>query len=425
MRIINRLLLSLLCTGVTFAQQVPIVFVHGNGDDASKWVPTIWLFESNGYPASLLYSIRLLDPTGRADDTKPEPFRSSTTDQTAELSAMVTRVLLETKAPRVALIGSSRGGMTIRNYIKNAGGAAVVSHAILAGTPNHGVIAMDAMPGMEFNGRGNYLKQLNADAEVQAGVRFLTLRSDKLDKYAQPGGGGYEGPALKGAENIVIPGLDHRELAFHPKAFAEIFKFLTGKVPAREGVEVQPEPTVSGIVTSFGNGAPTNRPLAGVHVRVYALRPETADRVSTPSFDSITNETGAWGPVKISSTQRYEFSLEKDGRTVAYFRAPIPRSTTLMNLRFEPARKAAGGGALSLLASRPQGYLMQERDPLKLDGVSITGLDEKVPTRDSMMLGIPEAKRSGVKVELRGETIAARPSSDPEKELDIAEFVWE
>jgi len=52
----------------------PVVFVHGNGDDASKWVPVIWLFESNGYPANRLFSIRFTDPAGRADDTKPEPF---------------------------------------------------------------------------------------------------------------------------------------------------------------------------------------------------------------------------------------------------------------------------------------------------------------------------------------------------------------
>ncbi len=50
-----------------FAQEYPpIVFVHGNGDDASKWVPIVWLFESNGYPADRLFAIRFVDPTGRS-----------------------------------------------------------------------------------------------------------------------------------------------------------------------------------------------------------------------------------------------------------------------------------------------------------------------------------------------------------------------
>jgi triacylglycerol lipase len=38
----------------------------------------------------------------------------------------------------VVLIGNSRGGNAIRNYIQNGGGAGAVSHAILGGTPNHG-----------------------------------------------------------------------------------------------------------------------------------------------------------------------------------------------------------------------------------------------------------------------------------------------
>jgi triacylglycerol lipase len=403
----------------------PIIFVHGNGDDAAKWVPVIWLFESNGYPADRLFAIRFLDPVGRSDDTKPEPFRSSTIDETSDLSAYVTRILLETRTSKVVLAGSSRGGMTIRNYIKNAGGAAVVSHAILAGAPNHGVLASDTMPNMEFNGKGKYLSGLNAGAEVQPGVRFLTLRSDKLDKYAQPGGGGYEGPALQGAENVMLPGLDHRELAFQPKAFAEMFKFVTGHAPAQLDVKPEMQPSISGLITSFGNGSPTNRPLAGVHFRVFALRPDSAERDGAPLLDITTTETGAWEPLKIDPTARYEFLLEKEGRSVSYFRAPIPRSTTLMNLRFEPARKGAVDGSLSVLAARPQGYLMQGRDPLTVDGVAVQGLDEKVPTRDSAMLKISADKKSGVKVQLRGETIEARPTADPASDLSIAEFVWE
>jgi triacylglycerol lipase len=426
-RLLIAVALALSAAPRVFAQDAfpPVVFVHGNGDDASKWVPVIWLFESNGYPANRLFSIRFTDPTGRADDTKPEPFRSSTIDATSELSAFVTRVLLETNSAKVVLVGSSRGGMTIRNYIKNAGGAAVVSQAILAGAPNHGVVAMDGVPNMEFNGRGNYLKQLNSGPEVQPGVRFLTLRSDKFDKYAQPGGGGYEGPALKGAENVVIPGLDHRELAFQPKAFAEMYRFVTGHVPARLDVEAQAEPEVSGILTGFGGGAATNRPLAGVHFQVFALRPGSAERNGPAVLDIVTNETGAWGPLKLDPAVRYEFLLEKDGRSVAYFRAPIPRSTTLMNLRFEPARKGTGDGSLSVLAARPQGYFMQGRDPLMLDGAPVQGLDEKLPTRDSMVLKVGVEKKAGVKVELRGETVEARPAGDPATELSIAEFIWD
>ena len=119
-----------------------------------------------------------------------------------------------TGAARVALVGSSRGGNAIRNVVKNGGGADV-SHAVLCGTPNHGVFDWEDSPGSEFNGRGPFLRGLNAgDNEVTEGTAFLTLRSDGLDKYAQadgrlvgkpgvPSGITAEGPALKGATNIA------------------------------------------------------------------------------------------------------------------------------------------------------------------------------------------------------------------------------
>ena len=147
----------LTCTAVIASSprpntSVPIVFVHGNGDDASKWIGIIWLFESNDYPADKLFSVRFSHPNARTNDTVEEVNRSSTTDSTAELSAFVTRVLIETHSSKVALIGSSRGGMTIRNYLLH-GGSNNVAFAITCGTPNHGVVALDANLDGEFNGK--------------------------------------------------------------------------------------------------------------------------------------------------------------------------------------------------------------------------------------------------------------------------------
>ena len=77
-----------------------------------------------------------------------------------ELAEAIKALKQTTGASRVALVGNSRGGNAIRNYIKN-GGAADVSHAVLFGTPNHGVYAWDENPGNEFNGRGPFLRGLN------------------------------------------------------------------------------------------------------------------------------------------------------------------------------------------------------------------------------------------------------------------------
>ncbi len=393
----------------------PIIFVHGNGDDATKWLPVIWMFESNGYPADRLHAIRLTDPMARRDNSKPEAFRSSTTDQAAELSAMVTRVLLETKAEKVALVGSSRGGMTIRNYLKNAGGAAVVSHAVLCGTPNHGVLAMDTNLDMEFNAKGHFLRQLNEGSEVIAGVKFLTLRSDKLDKFAQANVG-FDGPALQGAENVVLPGLDHREVAFHPLAFAEMYRFLTGKAPERTKPVAEDMPKLAGVVTSFAGMAPTNRPLAGVRVQVFGLAAESAERLATPMLDQTTDESGAWGTLAAKPDQTYEFVLSKDGRSVSYFMTGLLRSTKLLNFRFVPQAEGPG-----VTVHRPQGYLSKDRDPVTVNGAPVATLQPGVPTLDAVRIKTAE---SPLRIQLRGETLVVRPAT-ASNETHIAELVWE
>ena len=119
----------------------PIVFVHGNGDTAALWVSTIWRFESNRWPRNRLHAIDLPYPLARDDDAVEQPGRTSTTEHMQFLAAEVEKVLRNTGATQVVLVGNSRGGNAIRNYVANGSGAAKVSHAVLGGTPNHGVWA--------------------------------------------------------------------------------------------------------------------------------------------------------------------------------------------------------------------------------------------------------------------------------------------
>ena len=165
------LLLLCACAGPeprTQAQRTPIVFVHGNGDSAALWQTTIWRFESNGWPTDRLHPIDMPYPLARDADNKAQAGRSSTQEHMAFLQGEVQAVLRRTGASHVILVGNSRGGNAIRNFICNGGGAAVVSHAVLGGTPNHGV---QAIPGLneanEFSGTGPFLQQLNAPKNAQ------------------------------------------------------------------------------------------------------------------------------------------------------------------------------------------------------------------------------------------------------------------
>src|SRR5690606_9849825 len=203
-----------------FDRHPPVVFVHGNGDSSALWQTTLWRFESNGWPPERLHAVDMPYPRARDDDSVPQPGRSSTDDQLKHLSAEVDRVLARTGARKVVLVGNSRGGFAIRNYVQNGEGAQTVRRAILGRTPNHGIWASDYMPGSEFNGKGPFLTALNApkgtrEYEIAAGPSWLTLRSDNNDKYAQPDGRwigrpgmathvGYDGPALRGATNVVL-----------------------------------------------------------------------------------------------------------------------------------------------------------------------------------------------------------------------------
>ena len=124
------------------ADVAPVLFVHGNGDHAALWITTLWRMESNGLPRERMLAINFTDPLARNDDRVEQANRSSTEDQRRELGEAVKELKRRTGASRIALVGSSRGGYSIRNYIKNGGGADI-SHAVLCGVPNHGVYDWD------------------------------------------------------------------------------------------------------------------------------------------------------------------------------------------------------------------------------------------------------------------------------------------
>ena len=433
--LVSALALVLVAT-TPLAAQVPIVFVHGNGDHAGLWDATIWRFESNGWPSDRLFAVDLPHPAASSRITAAERNRSTPADQTAALAAFVTRVLLATGAERVALVGSSRGGMTIRNYLRFGGGAAHVSHAILAGSPNHGVFALPTVqPENEFNGAGPYLQSLNAGQEVVTGVRFLTLRSDSADKYAQPDGAGLgmagvrtnvdaAGPALRGAEDVVLPGADHREVAFAPEAFAAMHRFLTGRAPATLAVASDTVAVLDGLVSGTDNGAPTNLPLPGARLTVFRVDPTTGARLGEALHERTVDHTGRWGPFRANPQHQYEFALATpDSSTLLHvFRAPFPRSSRVVNFRLGVA-PAARGDSVQVTLLRPRGYLGAGRDTVRLDGAPARSVPSGVPTVDRASLWVRATMPRSVTVQFNGETLTVQTrGADPRRSI-VAEIV--
>src|SRR6478609_9287899 len=416
----------------------PILFVHGNGDYDALWMTTLWRMESNGIARDRMAAINFTDPNARSDDKVEQAGRSSTEDQRRELAAAIVELKRRTGASRVALVGSSRGGYAIRNVIKS-GGAGDVSHAVLCGTPNHGVFATDDQPNSEFNGRGAFLRGLNeGESEVTPGVAFLTLRSDGMDKYAQADGRFIgkpgvptnvtaEGPELKGATNLVLGALDHREVAFHPRAFREIYNFIAGREPSRIDIMPETEVKLSGLVTGTPGGVVTNRPVSGATVEIYRVSPDTGERSGGPIHSSQTGADGRWGPAQVEPSWYLEIVLTSSGSpTTHLYRSPFPRSSDVVHLRAaRPLGPADAGAGAVVLMSRPRGYFGLPRDVVLIDGREPKDVKSGVPTDSVTTLRLPaeEAGRAVVAM-FNTEPIVARAWPASENRIAVAELTY-
>jgi pimeloyl-ACP methyl ester carboxylesterase len=417
---------------------LPIVFVHGNGDSAAVWMTTIWRFESNGYPDWLLDAVELRYPLASKLYDTPEPAHSTVAEETTQLAGEVAAVQQRTRAPKVILIAQSRGGNIVRNYLKNAGGAAHTAIAILCGTPNHGVVvSTTVLIGSEFNGASPFLRGLNAGPEeVVPGVRFLTIRSDGDDKFAQPDGRfigqpglatgvGADGPALKGATNLVVPHADQRETGFGREAFAQMYKFITGREPKTREVRSEREVTLEGKVSAFEAGAPTNIGVANAVVEVYRVSTKTGERIGNALLRKVTGEDGSWGPVKLEPKWHYEFIVAVPGFAVTHiYRSAFPRSSRYVDLHPQLLSKDDREAGAVVYVSRPRGYFGIDRDRILLDGALPPGITPGVPNVSMAKMTFPAEPQQTVEAVFNREHIALRTWPIKDDQVDVAEFTW-
>lgn len=434
----------------TLSEAPPIVFVHGNGDSAALWLTTLWRFESNGWPRERLHAIELPYPLARDDDSQAQPGRSSTAEHMAYLKAEVEKVLRATGAQQVVLFGNSRGGNAIRSYIQNGGGAATVSHAILGGTPNHGVWAIPGFrEGNEFSGTGPFLTGLNAPKnangdEVSGPVRWLTIRSDNNDKFAQPDGlwiGArgkptnvtYAGPELKGATNTVIPRIDHRETSFSPAAFAAAYRFITGRAPA---VDIVPESRIElgGVITGLGvdplnpasGNFANNLPIASAELAIYATDAATGQRLGAAAYTRKVGADGRWGPFTVQAGTAYEFEIQAPGyATTHIYRSAFARSSRIVNLRPERIAAADQDAQALVLFTRPRGYFDAQRDRMRLDGqATLPGVPPAGAGVASSKLKLTNATDRAITAEFNGEKLTGRVWPAVQQRVTVLELTY-
>lgn len=401
------------------SSHIPIVFVHGDSDTAAHWIAQFWRFRQAGWPASHLLAADFPHPGAPLDDGVVEENRSTTTELALQLRDLVARLTAETGFDKIALIGSSRGCNTIRNYLRNFGGAPHVETIILCGGVHHGVMVNpNGSLGSEFNGAGHFLSGLNMGLEVMEGVRTVTIRSDKYDLYNQPMGdwiglpgipvGGHpDGAALDGAENLVIPGADHREVAFSETAFAMMIRVLTGRTGVPTPIMPEPAPALNGKVTGWANERPTNLPLTGARLRIYATNPVDGERQGDTVHDTTIGADGYWGPFTAVAGQTYEFEITADGYPVHHiYRSAFARSFDYLNLRLYPSLAEENEIAVVNMM-RPRGYFGTRRDVIELGGETAPGIaDTEVP--GIWQTHVPALAGTTVTGRFNGEVIVAR-----------------
>lgn len=429
----------------------PIVFVHGNGDSAALWQTTIWRFESNGWPRDRLFAVDQPYPLARDNDTVAQPGRTSTAESAAFLKAEVDKVLKATGVSKVILVGNSRGGNTVRNYVQNGGGAAVVSHAVLGGNPAHGIYAIKGFNEQgEFSGLSAFMQQLNAPKgangdEVTPGVKWLTLRSDNNDKYAQPDGVwigapgkptniGFDGPALKGATNVVLPKVDHRETSFSPAAFAATWQFLTGEAPKSTGIAAESSLLLDGRLTGLGlsstdpaSGQFTNNlALVGAQLAVYTTDPATGARRGDAAWRKSIGADGRWGPFTAQPGTTYEFEIAAPGyATTHIYRSPFPRSSSVVNLRPDRILPADADAKAIVIFTRPRGYFDAQRDMMRFDGQSaLPGVPPKGAGVSSSKIKLPTDAQRAITGEFNGEHVTGRTWPTSQGHMTLLELSY-
>ena len=273
-------------------------------------------------------------------------------------------------------------------------------------------------------------------------MKWLTIRSDNNDKFAQPDGlwiGSkgtptnvtFDGPALKGATNVVLAGVDHRETSFSPAAFAAAHAFITGN--SSTVAQVLPIAAASSVVlngkivglglnpldAASGNYV-NNLPLAGAQLSVFETHAATGLRKGAAVHTKRVGADGMWGPFLAVPGASYEFVLQASGyATTHIYRSPFARSSSVVHLRAERLADADKTAGASITFSRPRGYIDLQRDRMLFDGSSalpgVTGPGAGVAS--SKLLLKAEAGQTtprSISAEFNGEKITglAWPAAD-------------
>ena len=287
----------------------PIVMVHGFLASGDTWTKFHQLFTSNGYKWRSLYAFdwNSLNQLGGGN--------------TQLLDQFIDKVLAETGATQVRLMGHSAGGGVCYTYLSDASRAAKVDGYVHIGA--------SVQPGPAGPG----------------GTEATLHLWSPDDEVANNGD-------ITGATNAMIPGKDHYQIATSKESFAAVWQFFHNSPPATLEITPQgPLVCIAGKVLYFGE----NTPLENAKVEIWEVDPATGVRVgNAPDFTFMTNAEGKYGPENIKANTTFEFVATPSNasqRVIHYFREGITHLYSLVYLRTIPPPPSFAG---LLLAGLPK-----------------------------------------------------------------------
>jgi hypothetical protein len=213
-------------------------------------------------------------------------------------------------------------------------------------------------------------------------------------------------------------------VAFNKLAFAAMYEFIAGKIPASMFIAQEPLPVLNGRVTGIADGTYTNLAVAGAEVEIYEVAAKTGERKSTaPLHRKTTGEDGVWGPFVGRADAYYEFVLAMAAQPITHtYRSPFLRSSDVVHLRPGVFAKGDEAAAAIVSMSRPRGYFGVGRDKFSLDGKVPPGITDGVPAVSVGKLAFDAQPRTVMAV-FNNETIPTRTWPVKENHLVIAEFL--
>jgi triacylglycerol lipase len=213
----------------TPAHPEPVVLVHGTFGDSSNWALDRAKLQADGYCTFALdYGTRA---TGEISASAKQ------------LATFVDKVLAQTGASRVDIVGHSQGGMMPRYYVKNLGGAAKVDDLVGLAPSNHGTTNPLAPYGgatcpacVEQAAGSPFIRALNAGDETPGDVSYTQIET-RHDEVVTPFTSAFLAPGPNTA-NILLQDrcpadpVDHTQIHNDPVVLRWTLQALGRRGPA-------------------------------------------------------------------------------------------------------------------------------------------------------------------------------------------------